>query len=144
MADLIYDQDDELILWAEDIMPGARFREDARAIGTARDGEILAACIFDTFSTTSCFVHIVSDGNKRWLTKEFLVHCMAYPFHQCGFRRINAIISASNEASLRFAEGFGWVREGLLREAGEEGEDVILFGMLREECRWLPPGALVI
>lgn len=128
----------EMVAWAEARIPNCRFRSDAVAIGHERDGELVAVVVYDTFTAKSCFVHVASSGRK-WNTRDFSIVSMAYPFNQCGFSRINCIISATNRLSLLFTRHFGWKEEGRLREAGAEGEDIIFFGMLRRECRWLPP-----
>jgi RimJ/RimL family protein N-acetyltransferase len=31
----------------------------------------------------------------------------------------------------------GFTQEGVLREAFEDGEDAILYGMLKSECKWI-------
>lgn len=136
--DFIYGDDQRLVAWAAERIPGNRFRDDAKAIGSEIAGELVAVAVFDTFSTSSCFVSLASEG-RRWLTKEFSTVCMAYPFIQLGFARINCLISEHNRLSLRFTRHFGWTLEGRVREAGADGEDLLLFGMLRRECRYLPP-----
>lgn len=127
-----------MIRWAEKRLEGAKFRDDARAIGNERDGRLCAVSIYDTFTTTSCLVHLVSDGSKKWMTREFIVAGFAYPFVTCGFSRISAVVSVNNAEALRLNLHFGWVKEGVLREDGEDFSDNILLGMLRRECRWLP------
>lgn len=134
----IYDRHDELVAWAEERIPGQHFRDDAVAIGHERDGCIVGVVVYDTFTPGSCCIGLASDGSKRWMTREFAMRAMAYPFVQCGFRRITAFVSERNEASLRFTRGTGWTQEGVLREAGPDREDMICFGMLRRECKWLP------
>lgn len=143
MIEYAYDRDD-LIPWAEERCPDRpRFRSDAHAIAIERDEEIAAVCVFDTFSENDCLVALASDGSRRWMTREFAVRCMAYPFIQLGLARISCLVSASNYASLRYTQHFGWKREGIMREAGLHGEDLILFGMLSRECRWLQGVATV-
>lgn len=124
----------------ETIEPGfARFRADATAIGHAVDGRLVGVVIYDTFMTGDCLQHIVSDGSRRWMTRQFMVLALAYPFMQLNQRRITALVSADNRDSIRLSEHFGFAREGTMREAGARGEDVHLFGLLRSECRWLTP-----
>jgi hypothetical protein len=134
----IYGEDDAIAAWAADRIENCTFRDDARAIGHEKDGNLVAAVVYDTFSTNSCFVHLAS-GARKWMSPEFAQVAMAYPFIQCGFPRISCIVSEANFLSIRFTRLFGWTQEGVLRKAGPTGEDLILFGMLREECRWLPP-----
>ncbi len=140
MKSLVYGEDERCIAWAESEMPGCKFREDAKSIAIARDDAILAAAVFDTFSRTSCFIHLVSDGSKHFLNRAFIVAVFAYPFIQCGYRRVSAIVAESNVPSLRIVQHFGFVPEGRLREDADDGGDLIVFGMLRKECSWLPTG----
>lgn len=138
MKRLVYGEDARCITWAEETMPGCKFREDAKSIAIARDDELLAAAVFDTFSRTSCFLHLVSDGSKHFLNRAFIVHVFAYPFITCGYRRVSAMAAESNARSIKLVQHFGFVQEGRLREDTDDGSDLIVFGMLRSECRWLP------
>lgn len=138
----VYDDKERLVAWAESRLDRIRFRSDAVAIGHERRGELAGVVVFDTFSPTSCCIGVASDGSGTWVTRGFLIRVFAFPFQQCGFNRISALVSERNAASLAFTRNakFGWRQEGLLREAGPDGEDMLLFGMLRRECnpRFLP------
>lgn len=135
--EFLYDQDERVLPWATARIAHCRFRDDAKAIGAAVDGTIVGAFVFDLFSMNSCFVNIASDGTKRWMSREFVMRAMAYPFLQCGFSRINALISEHNADSIRFCLHFGAQMEGRLREAGPLGEDMLIFGALRRDCPYL-------
>jgi RimJ/RimL family protein N-acetyltransferase len=133
-----YDDMDELLDWAEQRNPARKFRSDARAIGLISNGKIRAVTVYDNWSGNDCLVHLCSDGRANWFTREYAVRTMAYPFIQCELKRISCLISENNTASLNFTLKFGgWTYEGAQREAGYEGEDLYLFGMLRRECVWL-------
>ncbi|QND60391.1 hypothetical protein [Mesorhizobium huakuii] len=112
--EFIYGQDERVIAWATSKIANCRFREDAKAIGAEVAGELVGAFVFDLFSANSCFASIASDGTKRWMTREFVVRGMAYPFIQCGFNRISTMISEHNHDSIRFCEHFGGALEGPL------------------------------
>lgn len=136
---VIYGRTEELIAWAEERIPGCKFRDDARTIGLAApDGMIIASTVFDTFSQSSCFISVAADTSRNWLTRDYLYHCFAYPFIQCNFRRVTCVVSEHNTPSLKFTRACGWKQEGIIRAAGIEGEDMLIFGMLRQECRWVP------
>lgn len=138
MKAVAYSEADAMLAWAKDRIPGCGFDGDAKAIGLRDDGMLRGVVVFDHFTTTGCWVSVASDGSRRWMTRAFIIHVFAYVFRQLGYPRINAFVSSLNPASLAFCDGFGWTREGVLREAGHQGEDLIVFGMLRRECRWLP------
>jgi RimJ/RimL family protein N-acetyltransferase len=137
MQRFVYDQHEMLVAWAEERIQDCKFRDDAKAIGQEEDGVITAVVVFDTFATNNCFVHVAA-GARRWITPEFATLVMAFPFIQCGLPRISCIVSVDNRPSRVLTRWFGWKQEGLIRKGSPSGEDMLLFGMLREECRWLP------
>jgi len=124
--------------WAAEIIGIRNFRPDAVTITALKAGEITAVTVFDTFSDNDCQIHVASDGSRNWLSRQYLQMVFAYPFRQLGLRRLTSLVSVNNAASLSFCQQCGFIREGQLRKAAESGEDLVLFGMLREECRWLP------
>lgn len=140
---ILYDQQERMLGWAASALqksyptPNLRFRPDAQAIGHERGGELVGVIVFDTWSDGDCLIHVVSDGSRRWFTRAFCRCAMAFPFHQVGTRRITAIVSERNPASLGLCDHFGFKVEGRLRKGGPLGEDLILLGLLREECRWI-------
>jgi len=52
--------------------------------------------------------------------------------------RITALIEPGNERAIKNARQLGFVYEGFLRLGVEGRRDALIFGMLREDCRWLP------
>lgn len=141
MIEYVYAEEAALLPWAAaHISDSHRFRDDAKAIGVKINGQLRAVAIYDSFSGNDCLFSIASDGSRRWLTREFCIHVMAYPFIQCRLTRISCLVSRNNQPSLRLTQRFGcWELEGVLREAGLGGEDLLLYGMLRRDCHYLPP-----
>lgn len=140
MKTIVYGNPAEMIAWACRAIGISAFRPDARAIGLKRESEWAAVVVYDNFSPGSCFISVASDGTGKWLSREFLIHAFAYPFLQLGQRRLTAAISETNAPSIRFSRHCGFRHEGTLRHDGPDGEDTLIYGMLREECRFLPSG----
>ena len=134
-----YDHPDQLIAWAA-TTSGRKYRSDAQAIGLT-DGDIIrAAVVFDTFSPWDVQVHVVAnDSGPSWITTEFMRHCAAYPFITCKYDRVTATISRNNRPALALARYMGFKREGIARRSGPDRSDFVLLGLLRDECRFLPP-----
>jgi len=137
MRTVRYDRPGEMVAWAEDRI-GFAFHDEARAIGLEQDGALVAVTLFDRFSSSGCNMHVVALPDRPWLTRGYARHVAAYPFIQCGFRRVTLLIAADNARAIRFAEHFGCTLEGRLREAAHNGRDELVYGLLRRECRWLP------
>lgn len=134
---MVYADPDSMIAWAQDRTPGRTpYRADARAIGLI-DDELRAVVVFDNFTPWDCHVHISTEG-RHAMTEEFVRHCCAFPFITCGFDRVSATISTRHRAALSIARWVGFRREGLARGAGHDRLGMVLLGMTRQECRWLP------
>jgi hypothetical protein len=52
--------------------------------------------------------------------------------------RVTALVEPSNERVLRQVKRLGFVYEGFLRMGIEGSRDALIFGMLADDCRWLP------
>ncbi len=106
------------------------------AIGLERDGALQAVVVYNLWSGADIAMHIAAVPGRRWMTRDFLRAVFRYPFVQLGCRRVTGYVPASNSDALRFDLHLGFRREGLMREALENGEDVVILGMLERECRW--------
>lgn len=123
--------------WALTRLPLVHLETGAEALGQIDDaGNILAVVLFERYSGRDVHFHIAAVG-KRWATRRFLHEIFAYAFGQLGCRRITALIPESNVASITFAHHAGASYEGRMRCMLECDEDLLIFGMLREECRWI-------
>jgi RimJ/RimL family protein N-acetyltransferase len=134
---LRYVDPDAMLAWAAERIGIGKFRDDARAIGLESDGRLVGVCVFDSFSTCDCNMHIASDGSGHWMTAGFLRAVLAFPFVQCGLKRVSAPIAEGNERALRFVEHVGFRREGYHPDACPTGA-IISTGLLRKECRHIP------
>ena len=106
-------------------------------MGLERDGELQAVAVYNFYTGTDIAMHIAAVPGRRWMTRESVRVAFRYPFVQLGCRRVTGYIASKNADSLRLAQHLGFVREGLKREAAEDGDDLVVLGMLRKECRWL-------
>ena len=139
MKKLIYNDTESLLKWASDkIEIGMKFRPDAKAVGLESAGNIVAVVVYDCFSEVDCNMHIASDGTGRWLNKLFLVTAFSHPFIQWNLNRVTGLVSENNEKALKFDTNLGFVREGVCRNATKSGDNVVILGMLKSECRYLP------
>lgn len=137
MKRIILDQREQYGAWALERIPGVPgWGEWYQAIGLEDDGKPVAAVIYNLFSGADIAMHVAAEG-KRWMTREYLATVFRYPFLQLGCRRVTGYVPASNETALRFDLHLGFQREGLMRQAMQNGDDVIVLGMLKNECRWI-------
>jgi ribosomal-protein-alanine N-acetyltransferase len=81
-----------------------------------------------------------ASARGQGLMHEALQACLAWGFEHMQLNRVEALVHPQNAASLRSVERLGFVREGLLRQAGYWGgqhHDMLQFGLLRDA--WIAP-----
>lgn len=72
------------------------------------------------------------------LTREFMYQMFRYPFVQLRLPHVTTIADEANTASIRLTLHAGFIIEGRMRRIFN-GRDGIIFGMCRDECRWIAP-----
>jgi RimJ/RimL family protein N-acetyltransferase len=122
-------------VWAAERIPHVDDWGVFEAIGLEHDGQIVAATIYNHYTGPNIMTSIAGAPGRRWLTRAYLRAIFRYPFVQLGVRRITALVATRNADSIRFVTHLGFKREGLMRHAAVD-DDLIVFGMTREECKY--------
>lgn len=108
-----------------------------KALGLERDGRLIAGLVYEGYNGVNIWGHLAAEPGSRWMTREYLRYCFAYPFDELGVKRISGSVAASNLPAQRLDEHLGFKREAVLQGAAPDGGDVILYVMRREDCRYL-------
>lgn len=136
MKRIIWDQSERIMRFVADRTDEKEYC-DYTAIGLEKDGELVAGVIFTNYTRAAILMHVASDGSRSWMTPGFLAASFRYPFIQLGCRRVTGLVRADNTPAQHFDEHLGFRREGILREGTTDGCDLIVYGMLKSECRFL-------
>ncbi len=108
-------------------------------------GKVIGWCGYHTWYEThyraEIGYQISSDSGKRkGYMSEALPAVLDYGFRSMNLKRIEAMVSPSNEASLKLLSGQGFVKEGLMREhyfINGKFEDSFVFSLLEREYVFL-------
>lgn len=100
------------------------------------DGEFMAVVVYNNWDHENIAMHIASVSPK-WATRDSLRTAFDYPFNQLGVQRVTAPVRTSNQKVISLNTRLGFTIEGTLREYYGDGDGEILFGMLKNECRWI-------
>jgi RimJ/RimL family protein N-acetyltransferase len=136
MKNLVYGQDARVRDWVAERV-GEPFGEADIAIGVEEDGELIAGVVYNMYTKAAISMHVAATPGKRWTTKQFMYAFFAYPFLQLDCLRVTGLVRASNSEARKFDEHVGFTQEGVIRQAFEDGEDAVLYGMLKSECKWI-------
>lgn len=82
-------------------------------------------------------IRVHAAGEGTWLNRTTLDIFFGWPFRDLGLRRVSAVAAKKNHKSRNLIKKLGFVEEGCVRKGAENGDNLILFGILKEECRWL-------
>lgn len=113
-----------------------RFPPDAPSIGLLENGRIIGGVVYTMYTGNGIMMN-VAGGYKGWINRAFIRAAFAYPFKQLGCTRVSGLVRVDNFAAQKFDERLGFKREGLVRRGDDDGTDLIMYGMLREECKWI-------
>jgi hypothetical protein len=134
---IITEATDADLEWANEVSGGGGYLDDAVGIVLQR-GEHKAVIVYDCNTYLSSNMHIASNGSKMWLTRKALTAAFVVPFVAWDCKRLNFLVPISKPDVISFCQHVGGREEGRLREAAADGGDVMLLGMLRRDCRWIP------
>ena len=127
---------DRLGPWVAERTGGTYYPGSGKAIGLERNGNLVAAVLYDNCTGRSVQMHVASDSTSRWMTREYLGICFDYPFNQLKVNKIIGLVDSTNLEAQRFDESIGFVEEHRIKDAGRHG-DLIIYSMTRDQCRWL-------
>lgn len=137
MKHIIWDQQDRVTKYVAHLVGEDEFLKPCAAIGLEKNGELIAGVVYDCFTGNSVSMHVASDKSKNWMISSYLYFCFAYPFIALKCNRVTGLVQENNIDALNFDLKLGFKQEGRLRAACSDGSDIIVLGMLKDECRFL-------
>jgi RimJ/RimL family protein N-acetyltransferase len=110
---------------------------ESLALAVLEGDEIRAVIVFNAFYERYASMHIVTDQTARWASRAVLAKIFTYAFDVLALERVSGYTPSRRIKAITMALRLGFVVEGRQREAAGDGDDLVLTGLLRRECRWL-------
>jgi RimJ/RimL family protein N-acetyltransferase len=110
---------------------------DSYTFGICYGGRMVGGIIMNDYRKDLDVWLTIYSISPRWCSKSVLKYIFKTCFETLNCKRVNVFISKDNSKSLSLCERLGFVKEGLLRQYRENGQDCYILGMLKRECRWL-------
>lgn len=110
--------------------------EGFKGICQLRNGEVVGVVGYETYNGQNIFMHVASDGSRKWATRHFIHEVFKYPFVTLGCGRVSCWIEEDNKRSIALVRRLGFLPEAVLHKAGRVGQDVLIYRMFRQECRY--------
>lgn len=122
-----------VIPWLEQQL-GQTFSGEAIGLGLMRGDQWVAGVAYRDRQYHNVNVSLVAMPGS--LTRPFLRAIHDYPFNYLGVNRVTAHVRRSNSDSISIIERVGFRYEGCQRMGYPDGEDKLMYGILREEYKW--------
>ena len=113
---------------------------DFAAVGFVNGDRLIGGAVFEHYTGFDVHIHLASDS-PRWATKTVFYGISHLVFNQWRCRRCTALVGRKNKRARKFVEGFGFKYEGKKRLGLNGWEDLIIYGLLDTECKWIPQDA---
>lgn len=136
MKRIVWNEPERVSRFVADHVQASPF-ENYSAIGLESDGQLIAGVVFDGRIGGSIMMHVASDGSRHWMTPAYMAACFGYAFNQEKVNLIIGLVRADNNDARRFDEHLGFKQNGLLPQACMDGTDLIVYGMLKDQCRYI-------
>jgi len=98
------------------------------AMGAELKGELVSGLVFNNFTDSSATVHLAVSTPTKTLS-QMLDHGFLYAFKACRLRRLTGLVEAQNEKSLKIIKHIGFTEEGVMRQAGTGGQDIVVLAL---------------
>lgn len=113
------------ILWIPDKYHGHVMKMEHVGVGIA----------YNCFVGRTAAIHIVVQ-DRTCFTRHVLRELFDYAFNTCGLNFLYAPVDSQNLSAVEFVPRVGFREVNRISQGGIDG-DLIMFGMTKQECRWL-------
>jgi RimJ/RimL family protein N-acetyltransferase len=108
-----------------------------RALGVVKGDTLVGGVVFHNYRPEAYDIEITAGfSTPRWCSPATLTQILRYPITQLGCRRCTARTAMSNRKARFFLERLGFECEGVMRRAYDGKEDMLVYGVLREQLAW--------
>ena len=122
--------------WAADIIGVKEFGPSATIAFFSDDLELQAVVVYNRLSDKNCELNLATVSPKCFI-KITLKIAFSIPFQQYNLNRITTMVRSDNKKAVKLNERLGMKRIGELEQYYADGQTAYLYGMLKNECRWI-------
>jgi RimJ/RimL family protein N-acetyltransferase len=140
VGSILYGADDLVVEMVRKNIPdmGSRNFSHPVGLGVMRRGQLIGGAVYHDYRERDGDIEMsAAFVSPAWCLPQTLRSLFAYPFVQLGCARMTTMTTRKNKAARAFDERSGFKLEGVLRKAFNRKHDIMIYGMLREECRWI-------
>jgi len=124
-SNLVFNDKERVGSWVAERVKQLASWGDFYAMGAELNGELVSGVVYNNVGASNATCHIAVSKPTKTLS-ELLDHAFVYAFKQLGLKRLTVFVESTNEKSLKITSHIGFVEEGVMHQAGDNGQDVII------------------
>ena len=124
-SSLIFDDKERVGTWVAERVKQLASWGDFYAMGAELNGELVSGVVYKNVGASNATCHIAVSKPTKTLS-QLLDHAFVYAFDQLGLKRLTVFVESTNHKSLRIVNHIGFVQEGVMHQAGDDGQDVVI------------------
>jgi len=105
-------------------------------LGIEKNAKLLGGVVFHNIRPKIDVWLTIYTTDKKWCNKRTLRAIFDIAFNFLESRRVSVRVDALNKKSRKLVEGLGFQKEGVLRFYEDNGNDSVVYSMLKNECIW--------
>jgi RimJ/RimL family protein N-acetyltransferase len=135
---VLFNADAPVLAFMREHLPTVKDWGPCKTLGILRDGGLIGGIVFNNYHPEIGDVMIsAAFSTAQWARPRTLRRVFAYPFIDLGCKRLTDHVPRRNKPARAFAEKAGFRLEGVKKGGFDGRQDLILYGMLRKDCRFL-------
>lgn len=91
---------------------------------------------FNAFLGKTCQMHVVNLTGKS-TPRKLIWAAFHYAFVVCGLSMVFGILNSNNERAVEYDKKLGFKEVNRFPEAHDDGGDIVVLQMKRDDCRWV-------
>ena len=91
---------------------------------------------FDSFIGKTCQIHVVN-RKKKYTPRALLKAVFEYPFEKIGIEILLGVVNSKNLEAMKYDQNLGFKEVNRFEGMHEDGGDIVLFAMKKEDCRFI-------
>lgn len=128
---LVYGQ--EVARWVYE-KTGGCVSPNTAGIGWEKDGKIIAGTSIEGWNKVNLFTHQRIDSPPP---KKYWFSVADYFFNKLGCSRATALVPKDNEKAHKINKRIGFIQEGVLEKADNDGKDLLIMVLWKQNCKML-------
>ena len=121
------------------LIPGAEHAEDFGAyqsLGFADSKGLVAGVVFLNYKQHAVDINLGAI-NAKWASRAAFKMISHFAYEGLAVNRLHASVGKRNKRSRKLLEGVGFKLEGCLKKGFSKDEDMMIYGMVRDDCPWI-------